>query len=334
MKKTAISLVLIFVAILCYGQQINKAEYFIDSDPGYGLATEIPIVSPANHLTLSFNVDVSELTKGFHMMVLRARDDLGRWSNTRQQVFYVFYAESSTEARIDKAEYFINTDPGFGLATEIPIVSPENYLTLNFEVDVNELAQGFHMIVLRARDELGRWGNTRQQVFYVFKSISSVASNISGIEYYVDNDPGFGNGTFVNIETPGNNAVFDFFANMDDLNEGDHVLYLRAKDDLNRWSQTLAHAFSMINTGINSREVVSWLNMYPNPNDGQFNIELANMYQDFLTLKIHDLNGRTVLSKELYSIKTPVTVTLPPGIYMLSIETGEQYYTQKLIINR
>jgi hypothetical protein len=320
--------------MVCMGQQIHRAEYFIDSDPGFGLATPIAIENPDHLLALHFLVYTHELDQGFHTLVVRACDDMGRWSHAIQQKFYVFEAQSVTVAKIDKAEYFIDSDPGFGLATPIDVASPEFLLSLSFQVNTSTLPQGFHTINTRSRDEMGRWSLACKQLFYVTKTIPPGESNITGIEYFVDEDPGFGNGTFVSIALPASNVTADFIVNTDGLSDGDHILYIRSKDVMNRWSQTLAHAFSMINTGINSREVVSWLNMYPNPNDGQFNIELANMYQDFLTLKIHDLNGRTVLSKELYSIKTPVTVTLPPGIYMLSIETGEQYYTQKLIINR
>ena len=90
MKKRTLTIVLVFVTMLCTGQQINKAEYFIDSDPGFGMATPIPVNSPGNDLSLSFDVNTSTLSQGFHMVVVRARDELGRWSHTRQQVFYVF----------------------------------------------------------------------------------------------------------------------------------------------------------------------------------------------------------------------------------------------------
>jgi len=313
---------------------INKAEYFIDTDPGYGFATDIPISTPDNNLILSFDVDVSELSQGFHMMVIRAHDDLGRWSNTHQHVFYVFFTGSTTEARVDKAEYFINTDPGYGFATEIPIAAPEYHHTLNFEVDVSELNQGFHMIVLRARDDLGRWGNTRQQVFYVFKSISPEVSDISGIEYFVDNDPGFGNGSWVNIETPGNNAVFDFFANMDDLSEGDHVLYLRAKDALGRWSHTYMHAFSLIISDVGNKEITSWLKIYPNPNQGNFTIDFSDLAGEVIKLKIVDLNGRTVYSNELHGETMLLSLDLQTGIYLLTVEAGNKTFIQKLVINK
>jgi hypothetical protein len=334
MKKTAASFALIFFVMLCFGQQINRAEYFINNDPGYGLATEIPISAPGNNLILDFNVDVSELSQGFHMMVLRARDDLGQWSNSRQFVFYVFYAESNTEARIEKAEYYIDTDPGFGLATEIPISTPGNNLTLSFDVDLSELAQGFHMMVFRARDDLGRWGNTRQQVFYVFKSILSDIANISGIEYYVDNDPGFGNGTFVAIETPGNHAVFDFFANMNDLSEGDHVLYFRAKDALNRWSHTNMHGFSLIISDVGEKKITSWFKMYPNPNKGNFIIDFSDLPGGGIKLKIVDLNGRTVYSDQLHGETISLSLDLQAGIYLMTLESGNKTFVQKLVIKR
>ena len=121
MKKLIVILALLSAAILCTGQKINKAEYFIDTDPGFGKATNIPVSVPANDVSLSYSVNISALSQGFHMMVLRARDDKGQWSTTREQVFYVYKAQSTTAANINKAEYFIDTDPGFGKANSIPV---------------------------------------------------------------------------------------------------------------------------------------------------------------------------------------------------------------------
>ena len=90
MKKITLIIAFILSALLCPGQKINKAEYFIDTDPGFGLATPIPVSTPANDVSLSFQVNTSSLPEGFHMMVLRARDENKHWSNTRQQMFYVY----------------------------------------------------------------------------------------------------------------------------------------------------------------------------------------------------------------------------------------------------
>lgn len=178
MKKLPLIVVFILSALVCTGQKINKAEYFIDADPGYGQAIPVPVTTPANDVSLSFQVNSSGLSQGFHMMVLRARDDKGLWSTTRQQVFYVYTPVITTYSKINKAEYFIDTDPGFGMAVPVPVATPATKVSLSYAVNITNLSQGFHMIVARARDETGRWSASHQQVFYVYKPVSKTSLKI------------------------------------------------------------------------------------------------------------------------------------------------------------
>ena len=313
---------------------IDKAEYFIDSDPGFGLATSIPVTTPEKNLLLSFTVDVSELEQGFHMIVIRARDDMGRWGSALQQLFYVYKVQIVAGTNIDRVEYFVDSDPGFGLAMPIPVAIPEKDLSLSFDVDVEELLQGFHMIVIRARDDMGRWGNTFQQIFYVFKKIPSADSDVTGIEYFVDDDPGFGNGTRVDIASPGRDVTADFIVNMGGLSDGDHILYLRGRDALNRWSHTLAHAFTLNTTGTGKKEVSPWFIIYPNPNEGNFMIEFDEIGHGPVKIMINDLSGRVVYINEQHGGNVPLSLDLPAGVYTLTVEAGDHTFTQKLLINR
>jgi len=313
---------------------INKAEYFIDTDPGFGLATAIPVATPAKKVALNFTVNTSTLSQGFHMIVLRARDVLGRWSATRQQVFYVYETESVTESNINKAEYFIDTDPGFGLATAIPVTAPAKKVALNFTVNTSPLAQGFHMIVLRARDVLGRWSSTRQQVFYLYKTIPSSTANITGIEYFIDTDPGFGKGTFVAAAAPGSKVNMDFVASLGGKTEGDHLLYIRSKDALNRWSHPYIHAFNLLPDGVGKVKVTPWFKMYPNPNEGNFIIDFTDLQNQTIKITISDLNGRALYSNELEGENIPLSVDLPSGVYILKVVAGDKSFVQRLVINR
>jgi len=313
---------------------ITRAEYFVDSDPGFGLATTIPVTTPAKKVALSFNVNTASLSQGFHMIVLRARDQLGRWSATRQQVFYVYETANATESKINKAEYFIDTDPGFGLATQVPVSVPAKKVSLAFNVSTTSLSQGFHMMVLRSRDELGRWSNSRQQVFYLYKTIPATAANVKGIEYFIDADPGFGKGTFVAAATPGSKVSMEFVASLGGLTSGDHLLYIRSKDVLNRWSHPYIHAFSLTITGIGKEEVKPWFRMYPNPNGGDFIVDFTDLQSHDIKININDLNGRTVYSNQLNGDVITVSVDLPDGVYMMTIESGDQHFMQKLIIRR
>jgi hypothetical protein len=412
MKKITLIIAFILSALLCPGQKINKAEYFIDTDPGFGLATPIPVSTPANDVSLSFQVNTSSLPEGFHMMVLRARDENKRWSNTRQQVFYVYKITSTTASKINKAEYFIDTDPGTGLAIPIPVSVPAKDLSLTFGVNTSGMAEGFHMIVLRARDEPGRWSTTRQHVFYVYKPLSTPAAKmtkaeyfidtdpgfgkavnipisvptkdvslsfnvntsalpqgfhmmvvrardeksywsntrqqvyylykavptasvyITGIEYFIDTDPGYGKGKAVTVAVPGKDISADFLVNIADLTSGNHLLYIRAKNAENKWSNNLIHAFSVILSAIGEKEVVPWYKMYPNPSEGNFVIDFDDLQRGSVKITISDLNGRVVYSNELNGEIIPVSVDLTDGMYMLRVESGSQHFMQKLIIRR
>jgi hypothetical protein len=316
------------------GSKINKVEYFIDNDPGFGVAVPIPVSIPDKKLSLSYTVDVTGLSNGFHMMVLRAHDEEGRWSTTRQQVFYVYQIQSATIRKINKVEYFIDSDPGFGKAVPVTVASPGKLQSLSFIVNVSSLQQGFHMIVVRAHDESGLWSNTRQQIFYIYKNNPAVSLNITGIEYFIDNDPGFGKGTTVLIPTPDNKVSIDFIANLNGITNGDHFLYIRAKDELNRWSHTLIQAFSSATTGLSEEEVVSWFKLYPNPNEGNFILEFGDLNSRAVNITINDLNGRIVYSKKMDGEIIPLTVNLPEGIYILKVESGDRSFKQKLIIRK
>jgi hypothetical protein len=333
MKRLILILTLLPAAILCMGQKINKAEYFIDTDPGFGKATNIPISVPANDVSLSYSVNISSLSQGFHMMVYRARDDKGHWSVAQEQVFYVFRSQSTTATNVNKAEYFIDIDPGFGKATSIPVASPAIDLSMSFNVNTGSL-EGFHIIVLRAQDNLGHWSANRQQVFYVFKTLAVGASNITGIEYFIDTDPGFGKGTFYSVPVPASKVAAEFTVNLTGVTNGNHVLYFRAKDASGRYSELYAHAITVTLSGIGDVDITSWFRLYPSPNSGDFIMDFTDLQGKSVTFAIFDMNGRQVYSDELSGENNLVSVDLPSGIYMVTVDAGNRSFKQKLLINR
>ena len=69
----------LFVPLFSYAQDIDYAEYFIDTDPGYGSATPIAVSATGSDLSLDFNADMAVLQPGIHYLVIRARDDQGQW---------------------------------------------------------------------------------------------------------------------------------------------------------------------------------------------------------------------------------------------------------------
>lgn len=72
---------------------------------------------------------------------------------------------------------------------------------------------------------------------------------------------------------------------------------------------------------------------YPNPSDGLFNIK-SNQFFENVTLRLIDLSGRIIFSKEAYTPGEPINITtLKNGIYIINLITDNKTYLQKIIKN-
>jgi hypothetical protein len=76
-------------------------------------------------------------------------------------------------------------------------------------------------------------------------------------------------------------------------------------------------------------------NIYPNPSNGIFNLQLNNKVESY-NLSVYNLLGKQIYSKVFtnkLSIKTLDFSALTKGIYMLNINNGESSSSKKIIIN-
>ncbi|QEC44870.1 T9SS type A sorting domain-containing protein [Pseudobacter ginsenosidimutans] len=224
---------------------IVAAEYFIDTDPGIGNATTIPLTPGADISNISFNANTSGLSGGMHTIYLRTLSTEGRWSITNMRQFVADYNPAYPTApaapqNIVAAEYFIDTDPGIGNATAIPVTPGTDLNNISFNANTSSLATGAHNIYVRTLNSEGRWAVTNLRQFvsdddWIYPAPPAAPGNITRVEYFIDTDPGFGNGTPITI-TPGvdlNNISIDIPAAS--ISEGQHILYIRSLDD---WSIT------------------------------------------------------------------------------------------------
>jgi hypothetical protein len=224
-----------FVALLAFvqvhAQQITDIEFFFDNDPGKGNGTAVTVATPAAVINdLSFTASTASLANGMHTLYTRSKDNLGNWSNANK---HLFVKQPITVAgNITKLEYFFDNDPGFGNAIDIP--SFPTGTTVNdfvFTADATALSNGPHFLYVRSKDD---WSITNKILFY--KQAITTAGNITKLEYFFDNDPGFGNATNITGFTPGTTINdFVFTADATALSNGPHFLYVRSKDD---WSIT------------------------------------------------------------------------------------------------
>ena len=116
MKTRRLSLLALGMAAMATAsvsaQSPERVEYFLDTDPGYGLAQIVDNISVGNN-ELTF--DLSSAEAGAHILYVRAQDSEGRWSSTIARPLFINRLQD-----IVRVEYFFDdADPGIGLATPL-----------------------------------------------------------------------------------------------------------------------------------------------------------------------------------------------------------------------
>ncbi len=221
-------------------QTITAVEYFIDNDPGFGLATSVPVTAGAS-IDVNFNASTAALSVGFHLLVVRVQDANGLWSIIKTKSFYVSQTNLNAVGNVMAMEYYIDTDPGFGLATSVAVTTGAS-IDVNFNASTAALPVGFHKLVVRVQDNNGQWSVIKTRSFYVSQTNLNAVANVIAMEYFIDTDPGVGNGTLLSIGA-GNALDLTTSIPAASLSPGFHTLSLRAMDEFGFWSVVASKSF-------------------------------------------------------------------------------------------
>ncbi len=219
-----------------------RFEYFIDTDPGIGLGTQVSVTPSVSVTNFSLPISTTSLPSGFHTVYIRSQNDLNQWTHTHFRSLYIVPAFPSPN-NITQIEYFVDTDPGVGLATQVTGITPSTLIT-NLPVDItaSTFTPGFHTLYLRSKNSLGEWSQTHFRSFYI-ANLPSI-DNLVKFEYFFDTDPGFDNGIASPVAPPVSTVTNkDIFAVPSSLSLGSHTIYIRAKDSSGDWTQVSTGSF-------------------------------------------------------------------------------------------
>ena len=217
-----------------------EVEYFIDTDPGMGQAQRFS-VSPDADGNVSFSPSTHELQPGQHMLgwrTFRLSEGKRLYGPTLTHNFIV--PRQSDTFKVTYVEYFFDSDPGIGQGMPIVVASPGSEVNISdVEISTAGLAPGIHQIGLRAFGDSG-WGYTVIQEIYV--PVKEADLSMLSAEYFVDTDPGFGEGTPISI-TSSHEVTFDGLGlSLNGLSQGRHLLGVRYRGT-NGWSTTFLSDF-------------------------------------------------------------------------------------------
>jgi hypothetical protein len=229
MKKNLLFFSILFLFFIqiknsCLAQgQIYQAEYFIDTDPGVHNGSTFTFTA-ADTITHIAAIPISaNLPPGKHDIFIRTFDTLGRPSIAQASTFFV-------NGFLQSAEYFIDTDPGAGNGTAIPITANVDSISINTTIPLpTHLATGMHALYVRTKLQNGAYSIAEAQTFFV-------KNNIIYAEYFIDADPGRGNGMAIPVAVPSDSIYNNIAIPAANLLPGYHSIAMRTKTSDGKWS--------------------------------------------------------------------------------------------------
>lgn len=214
MRRIAFMTCVLFTAVAdMYGQL--KTEYFFDTDPGHGKATQKSTKAGDNALTLR----TSQLDAGMHMLGIRSVDGEGHWSPTLTSPVYVFAPMTD----VASAEWFVDEDPGYGNGTNVKLSAGSNVLN----IPTKGMTTGMHLLGVRSCSKTGQWSPLFTSPLYVVEPWDAAKA-----EWFVDTDPGEGKANMIDIS--GTNETM-FVVPTAELTEGSHSLTVRIMTSAGHW---------------------------------------------------------------------------------------------------
>jgi Zn-dependent metalloprotease len=155
----------------------------------------------------------------------------------------------ATSDVISTIEYFIDTDPGIGYGNQTSVSLTTN-LNYSLNISVSGIADGLHLLGVRVKTLVGNWSTTGYSSFLKTTTNSNISNSIVAMEYFIDSDPGVGQGIGSNY-TPSIDSTYFFNVNIANLSDGLHLIGYRAKDNNNKWSTTGYSSFLKTTTNSN-----------------------------------------------------------------------------------
>ncbi|HPI11071.1 MAG TPA: CARDB domain-containing protein [Catalimonadaceae bacterium] len=226
-----LALAVFLLAFICLSAQaqVNRGEYFFDTDPGIGNGFNLTASTAGDSITINQTVSVSGLSEGFHTLFVRTRMSK-HWSQTESRGFFISSASSLVSGPISGLEYFFDTDPGVGLGTKITVSPSADSSEKTAVVPISSLSAGFHTLYIRAKSNRG-YSMTESRSFFIASSASLTAGPISGLEYFFDTDPGVGLGTKIAINPSADSSEKTAIIPVSSLSSGFHTLFIRARNN-------------------------------------------------------------------------------------------------------
>ncbi len=291
-------------------------EYFFDDDPGLDEGSKIDLTDTNIDLN---NVEVSivGLQPGLHEVGMRAGNHSNQWSPTVTQTFFI--AKTIEPIDLVSGEYYIDEDPGLGMANEISIV-PSNQIMDEFEISLEGFSPGLYTLCVRFLNEFDEWSSTKCSPFFIQEYIDGTPGIATG-EFWIGTDPGVGNANAFRFVEAGKMATLFDQAMLTGLAPGTHTIFSRVKDSSGTWSMIYNFNFTIDAQGVpvlvypadmaTDVEIIPTTDWNAVPTATSYNVEISTDFVEF--------EDNVIFSQ---SVDFMTDLIIPEGV----LDTNKTYY--------
>ena len=229
LKRIKTTLLLLLAVGVGHAQSLRLYEYWVDSD--YSKHTTVR----SSATGISFQMDVSQISKGVHYLNFRAQNSDNDWGSISRYLFYI-PEESHDDATLTHYQYWIDND----YSKQKTIATNSGNIPLS--VDISNLTSGVHYFNFRARNSDGVWGNLSRYLFYVPET-GSAAPSLTHYQYWIDNNYSGQNTTATN------SGDITLPIDISNVTTGVHYFNFRARNSDGVWGNLSRFLFYVPETG-------------------------------------------------------------------------------------
>jgi hypothetical protein len=294
----------------------TQFEWAIDN----GTFTTVDVADSAT-ITLNQIVATNSIALGLHRFRVRTTDDIGRTSQLADGFFIVSSINPPLVHQVTLMDYWVDSDPP--ITVDVSDGATTDFLQI---LSTSNISIGLHRFNLRARDETGRIGPTTSSLLIVTSPFGvAQPRTITAAEYYINSDPGPGNGAAIPLPDDGtyNQSQENVTGIATGLPIGLHLVGIRVRDNLGRWSVAITDTILVgpvlviRSTGSNiildwqSGSGVSQFNIFrADSADGPYTLIDSTAAQSYTDLDILNAQSRqyyrvTFKANELSSFRLP-----------------------------
>ena len=194
---------------------IVAMEYWIDQN----------IANRQTFASVPLEINISDLSPGFHNISVRSQDNTGMWSGVTTRSF-VIARPTTIASSITNMEYWFDGK-----------ISEFQAFTKNVaEINIEALSPGFHSISVRSKDDTGLWSSVQTKYFIIPRIVET--ATITHYCYWFDDNK---ENTTIQAST---NPINLLEVNLSGLSYyTEHTLYLAVCDSKGTYSSVLEEIF-------------------------------------------------------------------------------------------